>query len=611
MSYTVTQIMLTHSHSLLVSGPSVLGTHLLKFANQLTTNEIELIQGLGRYNLPSKVREIAEHQNPGRMYSDNLLYRLMDRGRRLFLGSDRDSMSKFFDLCYNVRASGGSFEYDLDTSMTLKSIILQSVAMATYSKAYPDFILCDGTHNVSKYTLKLMPFTVVDSLGRNTICGIALDQSENAEIVKQSLRGFGLNVTGATFMTDGGSAYPNVAIECNMIHVLCTKHFEKEIVANCSGLGPLAADYRRECFALIYDNMTPDDCDRRLSLALATFAQSDRACKSIQSIWTHRSKVCRAYTGSIFTCSCLATQRGESVNYQIKEHGHKKQELRKFNLFQLFEHLVQLFTRQQTKALDELVATIMTKAEWSSYVEKRWRASYSIMHEWSFVHCDGDMWYVSDVPLVDVTVARHHVELNPAEAFPTCNCYDFLSSMIPCVGICQRLSRHPLYLGALKQLNVTDPHGVDDAYQLSPPSAASSNHSVSLDVYKKVHVPTSGAMRITKFRNACSRIEQQVANNSHLYRLFMANLAAFENGIGDETVRGSLEPFRLPQDAALIPTLRPEAIVGNATDVVRPPVTSSSKKRKCDNINRSKLSNCLRQTRTAVPTKMKRKQYFS
>ncbi|ETV79222.1 hypothetical protein H257_07289 [Aphanomyces astaci] len=537
--------MLTHSHSLLVSGPSVLGTHLLKFANQLTTNEIELIQGLGRYNLPSgKVREIAEHQNPGRMYSDNLLYRLMDRGRRLFLGSDRDSMSKFFDLCYNVRASGGSFEYDLDTSMTLKSIILQSVAMATYSKAYPDFILCDGTHNVSKYTLKLMPFTVVDSLGRNTICGIALDQSENTEIVKQSLRVFGLNIPGATFMTDGGSAYPNVAIECNMIHVLCTKHFEKEIVANCSGLGPLAADYRRECFALIYDNMTPDDCDRRLSLALATFAQSDRACKS-----------------------------------------HKKQELRKFNLFQLFEHLVQLFTRQQTKALDELVATIMTKAEWSSYVEKRWRASYSIMHEWSFVHCDGDMWYVSDVPLVDVTEARHHIELNSAEAFPTCNCYDFLSSMIPCVGICQ-------------QLNVTDPHGVDDAYQLSPPSAASSNHSVSLDVYKKVHVPTSGAMRITKFRNACSRIEQQVANNSHLYRLFMANLAAFENGIGDETVRGSLEPFHLPQDAALIPTLRPEAIVGNATGVVRPPVTSSSKKRKFDNVQAVELSSSIQNRST-------------
>ncbi|ETV87427.1 hypothetical protein H257_01009 [Aphanomyces astaci] len=170
----------------------------------------------------------------------------------------------------------------------------------------------------------------------------------------------------------------------------------------------------------------------------------------------------------------------------------------------------------------------MAKAEWSSYVEKLWRASYSIMREWSFVHCDGDMWYVSDVALLDVTEARHHVELCPTGAFHTCNCYDFLSSMIPCVGICQTIVS-PAVFGGIKASECDRAHAVDDAFQLSAPSAAPSNHSVSLDVYKK-----------------------QVANNSHLYRLFMTNLAPFEDGVGDETVRGSLEPFRLPQDAALI-----------------------------------------------------------
>ncbi|KAF0702694.1 hypothetical protein AaE_015777 [Aphanomyces astaci] len=216
----------------------------------------------------------------------------------------------------------------------------------------------------------------------------------------------------------------------------------------------------------------------------------------------------------------------------------------------------------------------MAKAEWSSYVEKLWRAIYSIMHERLFVHCDGDMWYLSDVRLLDVTEARHHVELCPTGAFHTCNCYDFLSSMIPCVGVCQvfsriekrlfavnnlaprwRLSYHPLYLEALKHLNVTEPMPL----------------TMRFNVYKKVHVPTSCAIRITKFPNACSTIEQQVANNSHLYRLFMTNLAPFEDGVGDETVRGSLEPFRLPQDAALIPLTFSDCPV--ATALVRAPHT--------------------------------------
>jgi hypothetical protein len=45
--------------------------------------------------------------------------------------------------------------------------------MAKYS-IYNDFTICDGTHNCSKYTLKLMPFTNVDYLGRNFISGLAL-----------------------------------------------------------------------------------------------------------------------------------------------------------------------------------------------------------------------------------------------------------------------------------------------------------------------------------------------------------------------------------------------------------------------------------------------------
>ena len=87
-----------------------------------------------------------------------------------------------------------------------------------YSKAYGDFSIVDGTHNMLMYDLKLIPYTNVDCLGKSVITGYCLNESENGEMIKKGLQLFGLANPNATLMSDGGSAFSAVAEETGMIH---------------------------------------------------------------------------------------------------------------------------------------------------------------------------------------------------------------------------------------------------------------------------------------------------------------------------------------------------------------------------------------------------------
>ena len=124
--YTVTSSCLDHTHQTIPQGTSSIGTNFIKKSSQLGVKEIDIVQGMGRYNIPrGKVREIVECQNPGRIYCPRLLFRLMERGRQLYLGKDPDSMTKFFELGFSLRSDGGLFVFDLDSVLSLKSVMLQ------------------------------------------------------------------------------------------------------------------------------------------------------------------------------------------------------------------------------------------------------------------------------------------------------------------------------------------------------------------------------------------------------------------------------------------------------------------------------------------------------
>src|SRR6476660_9767291 len=104
-----------------------------------------------------------------------------------------------------------------------------------------------------------MPFTNVDCLGKNIISGILLDDSENTECVLQSLVLFKLDVPGATLMTDGGSAYPGVAAQAEMLHVLCSHHFQQDVFSSAGGMGSQSDIFKRDAMSLIYTSFCSED----------------------------------------------------------------------------------------------------------------------------------------------------------------------------------------------------------------------------------------------------------------------------------------------------------------------------------------------------------------
>ncbi|RHZ07608.1 hypothetical protein DYB37_012157 [Aphanomyces astaci] len=106
-----------------------------------------------------------------------------------------------------------------------------------------------------------------------------------------------------------------------MIHILCTKHFEDVILKGSTGLSGLANSFKAEGNALVYATMSKVEFQTRFDRAKTMYGEYKEADKALCSIYRHKEKVCRAFTGNVFTCSSLATQRGESMNSVIKENG--------------------------------------------------------------------------------------------------------------------------------------------------------------------------------------------------------------------------------------------------------------------------------------------------
>jgi hypothetical protein len=233
----------------------------------------------------------------------------------MHFGDDPHCLSKFIENGFGIRAMGGSFKFSMNQSQQITTVFiqvadprtilyhelnyLQTAAMSTYAKAYNDFTIVDGTHNMSMYDLKLIPYTNVDCLGKNVVSGICLDESENGETIAEGLQMFSLARPGATLMSDGGSAYPSCAEAAGMVHILCTQHFQQTVFASSGGLQGEADNFKRDAMALIYATFDSEALWNDKYTAVAkSFSDIDSAMKCLKTIYHHRKKVCRAFTGT-------------------------------------------------------------------------------------------------------------------------------------------------------------------------------------------------------------------------------------------------------------------------------------------------------------------------
>jgi hypothetical protein len=166
-SYIIKPPCYVHNHSLDDVNITANGLTTISLLNQMRPAEIQLATSLAKYNLDlSKVREILEGTNPGRTYAMPLLARLLEKGKTMHLGEDPHSMTKFMEFGFSLRAKGGVFNFELSNEQQLCVAYMQTHRMQQYAKQFNDFVIIDGTHNVCMYDLRLLPYTVVCSLGK-------------------------------------------------------------------------------------------------------------------------------------------------------------------------------------------------------------------------------------------------------------------------------------------------------------------------------------------------------------------------------------------------------------------------------------------------------------
>ena len=79
-------------------------------------------------------------------------------------------MRKLLEKGSLILKENGVFEFTLDDACRIRSVYIQSHNMRAYTEIYADFLLIDGTHNISVYDKILIPYTIVDAFGGR--CGI-------------------------------------------------------------------------------------------------------------------------------------------------------------------------------------------------------------------------------------------------------------------------------------------------------------------------------------------------------------------------------------------------------------------------------------------------------
>ncbi|ETV81022.1 hypothetical protein H257_06456 [Aphanomyces astaci] len=74
----------------------------------------------------------------------------------------------------------------------------------------------------------------------------------------------------------------------------------------------------------LQDQSAPDllNLQQSYDQAEVKYGVTNEPAKVLLSISRHYEKVCRAFTGSVFTCSSMVTQSGESMKSVIKENGN-------------------------------------------------------------------------------------------------------------------------------------------------------------------------------------------------------------------------------------------------------------------------------------------------
>ena len=364
-----------HSHLLDRHSIRASARQLISYEKEMSAEEIKFVTELGPANLGvTKTRDIMRLKFPMRDYDGPLLNRLLSKGARMHFGSDPDSIVGLMDLGDQIRETGGVFKVEIGHDSRITNVFVMKASMLAYAKAYGDFIISDGTHNMDKYGLIAIFNTLVDGLGLSVMHSYSQFRSEHSDHLLKALSLFSLDLKDGTLMTDDGPAFPIVATHFGKAHLLCTKHYHTKVFGAKSGLGHLADEFEKDMFDAIYkDFVSIEELDMHLKRSSRKYSFSQSAAKFVQSIVQDQFRVCHTHTKWFFSASCKSSQRGEGTNSRMKGGGSKKKELREYNLLQLLQWYLNQVELQEEQSLNIIVKLIEENRQWSKYVQTAWQ----------------------------------------------------------------------------------------------------------------------------------------------------------------------------------------------------------------------------------------------
>ena len=480
----------------------------------------------------------------GQTYSTDLIKRVVNKYRDDYYGKGREQINALMRRAEAEKKRGGAFESNIDDTLRLNAFILQTKEMREYAPLYNDFVILDGTHGTNRYGLILEPPTLVDCLGRSVIAGIPICESEQNEFSGNILQTLGLVREGGVLMTDEGSAFIGLAERLGMKHVLCSFHFQNK-TKQVGGLSDYKLKFQYRFNDLIYHDYQTSECFdaayQKLKITLTeNYPDAKDALRLVTGLYNLREKVCCTFTKEIFTCGHTSTGRGEGTNSSIKARGDLKREMKGYGLFQLVEHIIAIFQRRQSEALNEIIKKIEDPTiECSKYVHDVWLQNIVAANQFSNAVLDEtsqsgiELWIVTSHDKVVSTVKIHSDGQHP-----TCTCGIYCSTLIPCPCVCAiyqrkgfvffkakdlhprwRLDHHPLWKVAHQSLNIELPVNIyqTDDIHISH-SDETINTSIPRNVFDNIKCPKTTTSRYVKLKEVFDEIVSYAQNNPLLFR---------------------------------------------------------------------------------------------
>lgn len=191
---------LEHNHPPDKEDTGVDGYMEIKHKNDLTADEMNLLCSCARLNsrMPSIQHAMsnAYGRENKRSYDSNLLRREVDRFKKKLFGTDEHRMKEFMDRGNHAKSNGGSFDFNVSSTMTMTGTFFASPLMTKYARQYGGyFCITDGTFGTNKYGLTAMPWTGCCCLGLTHCIGISTGLSENSADAIKAGRTFHLSST--------------------------------------------------------------------------------------------------------------------------------------------------------------------------------------------------------------------------------------------------------------------------------------------------------------------------------------------------------------------------------------------------------------------------------